>query len=386
MYKRTSNKRLSFFICNVEARNMRSYFQKYRYFDLLEDEPQSIVILRALMIGDLLCAVPAFRALRAAFPRTKITLIGLPWAKQFVRRFSEYLDDFIEFPGYPGLPERDVDAERISLFFKEVQSRHFDLALQMHGSGSYVNSITFLLGAAKNAGFYLESEYCPDPIWFMPFPEKEHEIFKYLNLMEFLGINTMSPELEFPITDEDEEAFRELEEGPALLGQDYVCIHAGARLLTRRWLAYRFAEVADRLAEFGLKVILTGSKEEASLVNDVGHLMKSDHINLVGKTTLGALAVLLKHSRLLICNDTGVSHIASALQVPSVVIVTGSDPQRWAPLDQQLHKTVYSSVFCRPCSHISCPIGQLCAYEVSVEDVFEKAVRLLQETSEPSLR
>ena len=107
--------------------------------DISDPRPERIAIFRALMLGDMLCAIPALRALRGTCPAAQITLIGLPWARSFVERFSQYFDEFVEFPGFPGLPEREFDTRRFPDFLKVVQSLRLDWVVQMHGSGSIVN-------------------------------------------------------------------------------------------------------------------------------------------------------------------------------------------------------------------------------------------------------
>lgn len=341
--------------------------------------PQRVALFRALQLGDMLCAVPALRALRAALPRANITLIGLPWAKSFVERFSRYVDGFVAFPGYPGLPEQPARIEQFPPFLAAIQNAHFDLTIQMHGSGVLTNPLALLFGARRTAGFFPPGEYCPDEQYFLAYPANDSEVRRLLSLVEFLGAPPQGEELEFPLTAADYQALAAIDTVPALRPGTYACVHPGARYVSRRWWPERFALVADALAAQGLHIVLTGSAEEITLTQTVAQAMRAPALDLAGRTNLGALGALLSHARVLICNDTGVSHLAAALQVPSVVIASGSDPDRWAPLDQHRHRVVYSPIDCRPCHHFSCPIGHPCAAGVTPESVLAQAQALLSE-------
>jgi ADP-heptose:LPS heptosyltransferase len=302
--------------------------------------PRRIAVLRALRLGDLLCAVPTLRALRAALPEAEIVLVGLPWARAFVARFDRYLDGFLEFPGYPGLPERTADLARIPTFLAEAQARRFDLAIQMQGSGAITNPLTVLMDARVNAGFFRPGEYCPDAGRFVTYPDHEPEVRRLLRLVEFLGIPARGEHLEFPLREEDRRALHALDEARDLRRGSYVCVHPGASTPDRRWPADQFAAVTAALAARGLRVVLTGTAEEAGLTRAVARSLGGPHVDLAGRGDLGVLAALLSGARLLVCNDTGVSHLAAALRVPSIVLFTGSDPDRWAPLDRRRHRAI----------------------------------------------
>jgi ADP-heptose:LPS heptosyltransferase len=310
---------------------------------LFKKAPHTIVILRALQLGDLLCSVPAFRALRAAFPKAHIALLGLPWAGAFVRRFPRYLDEFIEFPGWPGLPEQEPQLAQIPHFLEKMQARRFDLSLQMQGSGSITNSLVALFGARHSAGFYLPDQYRPNERFFTPYPQGEHEIRIFLRLMEFLGIPPQGEELEFPVTEEEQQTFELIQASYGLEPGRYICLHPGARAVARRLPPEKFAEVGDALAQAGYQVVLTGTEAERGLTTAITRHMRSPALDAAGKTDLGTLALLLANARLLVSNDTGVSHIAAALRTPSVILFSASDPNRWRPLNHQLHRIIVNA-------------------------------------------
>ena len=299
---------------------------------------RDVVVLRALPgLGDLLCAVPALRALRAALPDAHVAVIGLPAARLLLERFDRYVDELIDFPGYPGLPERPYDPDRLARFLAALRRRRFDLALQLHGSGERTNELVSRLGARATAGFTRTDPTPLEPARSLPFSELEPEPVRNLQLVRHLG-GDGGPELEFPVRDSDR-ARLDLLASPLLDGA-YAVLHPGASRTDRRWPVERFAEVADMLAAKGLHVVLTGSEGERAVTHALARRMRARAVDLAGRTDLGALAALLDGSSLVVCNDTGVSHLAAAVRARSVVVVTTSNPARWAPLDRRLHRTV----------------------------------------------
>jgi ADP-heptose:LPS heptosyltransferase len=317
------------------------------------EPPKRVAILRALKLGDLLCSVPAFRALRAALPDAEIVLIGLPWASALVERFGHYLDGLLVFPGYPGLPERPVRPDQTLDFLREAQARRFDLAIQMHGSGAITNPLAVLLGARATAGFYQPGDYCPDPDRFLIYPEHRREVCRHLRLMEHLGVPLQGAELEFPLHQDDRRRLRTIAEAIQLEPGAYVCVHPGAGADARRWPPERFALVGDTLARMGLEVVLTGSAGEAEVTRAVAEAMRAPSIDLAGQTDLGTLGALLSGARLLVSNDTGVMHMADALRVPNVAVSYEPTPDRWAPRDRLQHRFLCGGMGVQPAAVIA---------------------------------
>lgn len=350
-----------------------------------------VLVLRALMLGDTICAVPAFRAMRRAWPEARLCVMGLPASRGYLARI-DCVDEWLPFPGWPGLPEQSVDVRGLPPALALLQSMDWDLAIQLHGSGQVTNPFLAMAGARQMAGFQGPGAWVPaaDADRFAPWPTLGHETERLLSLCHHLGLPVDDGHLEFPLRPEDDEAVRQ-----AWPGWDdcasYACVHVGAQLPSRRWPLRRFAAVAQALHDDGHRVVLTGTPSEAALGEALERLLDAlgvPRLNLIGHTTLWSMGALLRRARVLVCNDTGVSHIAAALQVPSVVVSCGSEPMRWAPPDTRRHRLLAKPAPCRPCAYPECPNGHACAHALSVFEVLQALDDLLapshpQQTQHP---
>jgi ADP-heptose:LPS heptosyltransferase len=299
-------------------------------------EVRSIAVIRALALGDMLCAVPALRALRRVYPEARISLVGLSWSRELVGRFGAYLDEHLEFPGFPGIPEVVGEPGRIVRFLAEMQARRFDLAIQLQGDGVAMNAFAALFGARHVAGFVppgLPALADPASGTWLEYPSRGSEVDRLLALAAALGApRHIDRRLEFPICEDDLAALDATLAGRLTPDAPFAVIHAGGSTPGRRWLPARFAAVADPLARQGLRIVLTGTQDESAVAATVARAMGAEPLDLTGRTVLGALAALLARARVVVSNDTGVAHLAAAVGAPSVTVFSASDRDRWAPV------------------------------------------------------
>lgn len=300
--------------------------------------PRRIAVFRALHLGDLLCATPALRALRCQFPAAEVTLIGLPWAADLVRRLPS-LDRFAPFPGYPGLLEVPYEARRTEAFLTRMRAAGYDLVIQLHGDGHISNGFVAAMGASRSLGYRLGPDTrLTDSL---PWVEDETETLRWLRLVALLGSPTDDVRLEFPITAEEKAHAAALLTGFGTGPGPLVGLHPGAKDPARRWPAARFSAVAARLVDqWDARVVLTGGAAERELTAVVQRMASRPVLDLAGQTDLGTLAAVIGRLDLLLTNDTGAAHLAAATATPSVVLFGPSRPERWAALDRERHLVV----------------------------------------------
>ena len=317
------------------------------------DRVSRIAVVRALPgVGDLLCTLPALRALRATHPGARVTLVGLPTAAWFVARHPELVDDLLVVDGVPGLPEIEADPGAALRFYAAAQARRFDLAVQLHGDGRASNPLTTMLGARHQVTAHRPGDWRP-PGTTIPYPAEGPEIHRLLAVTTAAGCPPVGDDVDMPLDPVEVTAAGALTghtaarrngaraNGASAADAGYVCLHPGASRAENRWPAAGFAAVGDRLAAAGHRVVLTGTIGERPVVAAVAQAMEAPVVDLCGCTSVGTLAAVFAGARLVVSNDTGAAHVAAAVRAPSVVVFPAhGDPDRWAPLDRDRHGVV----------------------------------------------
>ena len=259
--------------------------------------------------GDLVMATPGFRALRAGFPDARITLhvqaklapllAGAPWFDA-VAPFAR-----------PGAPLREGRALRALARFDLglCLPDSFEAALLMRAAG-----VKRIVGYPRNGRGPLLHQRVPFPSEAGRrglIPRELH----VLGLVEALGCTRQGTALELFVTEaEQREADTALAAGGVAAGEPVALIAPGASFgASKLWPAEAFAAVGDALVRAGARVVLTGTEAERALATRVRAAMRRGALDLCGALGLGAWKGLMRRARLLVANDAGARHVATAL-------------------------------------------------------------------------
>ena len=346
------------------------------------DQIKRVVVRGTNWVGDSVMTIPALRALRRILPDASITLATRPGAKGI---FSDvdFVDDVLIYD------RRNA----FSVFgqVREWKRRQFDLAVLFQNAFEAA-LIPFLAGVPVRLGYATEARQAllthplPLPDW----RSSKHEVFYYLYLITALEqslfrtstICEAEPDISLALSESRKSAASELLRSHGVTEERSVVAICPGSINSRakRWPAEAYAALADRLIEDRRDVVLIGSKDEIDVTNDVVNRMKQKPVVLTGKTTLDQITAVLGLVDLVVTNDTGPAHIASALGCPTIVIFGPTNPLTTRPFSPAA-EMIRHPPDCAPCMLRDCPIDHRCMTAITVDEVFEHSHAILKRGS-----
>ena len=333
-----------------------------------------IAVLRANGVGDYVVAEPALAALRAAYPAAEITLLGAAHTRPLVQDRPGPCDRYVQVPLTRGVrvgPDPDAPPEVLEAWCVEQREHRYDLAVQLHGGGRNSNALLLRLGAAHTAG--AATPDAPKPDRWVPYTPFQHDTLRWLEVVQTVGARVGRVEPHLAVTEQDLADSRAvLPEGDRPL----VAVHPGATDGRRCYPEERLGAVARELTDRGARVVVLGGPGEQERVDRVVAGHGGELETVVGGTGLGGLIGTLRRASLLIGNDSGPRHLASAVGTPTAAVFTYANLADVAPLSRTWHRLQVSwHGGCAVCGmrvlEGACPHGATCTADVPVEAVRE---------------
>lgn len=330
---------------------------------------RSLLVVKLADIGDALTATPALRALREALPRARLHALLTPQA-------AAALDGWDALDGVLLFPKADFDRPlpalarlpRALALARRLQARYDALALFHHlttawGTLKYAalalaSAAPIRAGLDNGRGRFL-THRAPDRGF-----GARHEADYWLSVAALLGASDHPRPLELPLGQAARDWAGQRWAALGLAGLNVAALHpgSGAFSLARRWPADRFARLgADLLTGEMDRVLVLGGPApgEAALARQVAASLGRAALVVDDAPSPQALAALLARCRVYVGNDSGVTHLAVAMGVPTVAVFGPSNDRAWGPYLPRAGRgaVVRERLACSPCIHVGHRFG-----------------------------
>lgn len=337
---------------------------------------KKILIINVNWIGDVLFSTPFIRAVREAHPGAYIACLVHPRCKE-VLEGNPRINEIIIY---------DENGAHKSLAGKlrlvsALRKKGFDAAFLLHRSFTKA-LIAYLAGIRERIGYATKSR---GPLLTKAAREEnrdEHKVEYFLGIARAAGIEPPSRSYEFFIKDSHRDFIRKVLDEGGIGNEDLVVVLCPAgNWRPKRWPEANFAKLADALSEkFKAKIVISGTKSDIKLAEEIKKLMKNPPFIACGKTDLKQLGALLERADLVIANDTGAMHMAVAVGAKTIALFGPTSPAITGPYGKGDYKVIFKNESCEvPCYDFTCGHNS-CMEAVTVEDVMCEAERMLAQS------
>ncbi len=342
---------------------------------------ERILIRGVNWVGDSIMTIPALRQLRRVFPHAHLTLLVRPPLVGLFRE-ADFVDEVLS-----------LELRSAREYWRAIavlRARRYDMAVLLPNAfGAAL--LTFAAGIPIRVGYPTDGRawLLTHRIPLRPQGRREHQVYVYLHLIAELehrlgGMERVSfadPIPRLTVSEErKQEALAFLVQRGADVDRKIVVVNPGAvNSRAKQWLPERFAAVSDALLERGdTSVVLIGTPAERATSETVRRCMRRAPVVVTGETSVGLMVAILSCAHLVISNDTGAAHVASAVGTPVLVLFGPTEDFATRPFSDRA-LVIRKPVACAPCMRRECPIDHRCMTGITVEDVVRPAFRLLDE-------
>ena len=332
----------------------------------------SVLVLRLSSVGDIVLTEPVVAALRESFPGAAIGCVVK----------AQFRDLVASHPALSCVHVLDTSSSGgTASLVREIRDARYSAVVDLHRNARTAR-IVRASGIPVRTAYHKRELRDAVRVRLLrrPFRASKLLVQRYLDALGPLGVHAPCVRPRLYVGDRDAEAGREFLGRSGVGAEPFVAVVPGSMWATKRWSSGNYARLsAGLISDLGLRVVLLGAPGERELCGDVARQAGAGVTNAAGETTLGETAAVIARARLYIGNDSGPTHMAMALGVPSVALFGPTDPGQF---DFRGDSAVYRDLECSACSFYGgerCHLGHWdCMRSIAPHDVLGVASALLE--------
>jgi lipopolysaccharide heptosyltransferase II len=334
-----------------------------------------VLVVRLRSIGDTVLSTSSLIALKRFLPEAQIDILLEDWVAPVLEGFTA-VDNVLTVG-------KDTKS-RIKTAW-QLRRNQYDVAFNLHG-GTTATFFVRASGATHRIGYknyqynFLYNQLLTSSADFWQ-REKTHSAEQQLALLGFVGVPVSTrPKSHLVVT---ESAINSIEHKLAKSKiqnpkSKIALIHPAAAFNTKQWATEKFARITDFLFEKGLQTVAVATKSERGVLEKLRET-SGVPITIFDDLTLPEITAFASKAKIFVGNDSGIGHIAAAVQTPSVIIFGSSNIHHWRPWTDARHEIVFDEMPCQPCAGYFCKeFGEPeCIKRVSVENVIDAIKKII---------